>query len=256
MGKKIILLLILVSFSACGQHSKLDTFKIFSTALNENREISVYIPKNFEAEREYNIIYCTDGQFINEQYKNKLDSLIDSESIEPIVIIGIHSNEKEVSDSYFEYRNYEYLESLGVGEKNTDLSNRFKNHLAFFIDEVPKEMENKYHLKVKNEYFYGVSNGAGFGISLASYYPDLFKKYILYSVAGAEYENLNWQYDKYPNLIIAYGDKENESLIENIYKFSNYLNSKGYEHILKKYEGGHKRNDWLNQFIEDIKNLN
>lgn len=255
MGKKIILLLILLSLSACGQHSKLDSFKIFSTALNENREISIYIPKNFNSEKEYNVIYCADGQFINKQYKNKLDNLIDSKSIEPIVIIGIHSNEKEIPDSYFEYRNYEYLESLGIGEKNPDLSNRFKNHLAFFIDEVPKEIENKYHLKVKNKYFYGVSNGAGFGISLASYHPDLFKKYILYSVAGAEYENLNWNLNEYPSLIIAYGNKENEILIENIYKFSDFLNSKGYKHILKKYEGGHKREDWLKQFTEDIKSL-
>lgn len=252
---RLILLLIFISLTACGQKDSLESVEMYSNALDEHRNLSVYIPENFNENREYNIIYCTDGQFINKEYKNKLDSLIDSKSIEPIIIIGVHSNEKEIPNSYFEYRNYEYVESLGIGETNSDLSNRFKNHLTFFINEVPKEIENKYHLKVKNRYFYGISNGAGFGISLASYYPDLFKKYILYSVAGAEYKNLNWDSKIYPSLVIAYGDEENENLIGNIVEFSNFLHSKDYKHTLKKYKGGHTREDWLKQFIEDIKLL-
>lgn len=255
MVKKIALLLILISCSVCGQKSRLDTFKIYSAALNENREISVYFPKHFNENINYNVIYSTDGQFINEQYKNKLDSLIDLKKIEPVVIIGVHSNEREVPNSYFKYRNYEYLESMGIGETNTDLSNRFKNHLIFFTAEIPKEIEEKYHLKVKNKYFYGVSNGAGFGFYLACNYPDSFQKYILYSIAGAEYENLKWELKDYPNLILAYGDKENENLIQNINNLSTFLNTKGYDHTLKIYNGGHNRNDWLNEFTKDLKAL-
>jgi len=253
---KKLLLLIFIIFTACGQKSPLESVEMHSEALNEDRNLSIYIPNEFDANKEYNVIYCTDGQFINAQYKNKLDSLIDSKIIEPIIIIGVHSNEKEIPDSYFEYRNYEYLESLGVGETNSDLSHRFQNHLTFFVDEVPKEIESKYHLKIKNKYFYGVSNGAGFGISLATYYPNLFKGYILYSIAGAEYENLNWDINKtYPFLLMAYGDEENENIIQSSEKFSTFLHEKKYPHTLKKYKGGHKREDWLEQFIEDMKLL-
>src|SRR5690554_8224576 len=91
---RLILLLIFISLTACGQKDSLESVEMYSNALDEHRNLSVYIPENFNENREYNIIDCTDGQFINKEYKNKLDSLIDSKSIEPIIIIGVHSNEK------------------------------------------------------------------------------------------------------------------------------------------------------------------
>jgi rhodanese-related sulfurtransferase/enterochelin esterase-like enzyme len=235
---------------------KLEHFTFYSKSLKEPRELTVYFPENFTEEKSYNVIFCTDGQFINEQYKRKLDSLFNTKTVNPFVIIGVNSNERMVPNSQFGYRNYEYIENMGnFPNDDSTLNFRFKRHLDFFVNEVDKYVKEKLKLKTGNKYFYGVSNGAGFGITMSKYYPELFSKYIIYSTGGESYENLKWDPEKYPFFIIRCGDKEPEPLIESSKKLSEFLSGRHYEHIFEIYNGGHKREDWMNLFIRDLGKL-
>ena len=235
------------------QNSRLEHFMFYSKSLDELREICVYFPENYTVDSSYNVIFCTDGQFINEQYQSKLDSVFHFKIVNSFVIVGVHSNEKQIPNSYLEYRNFEYLENST--SDNSDLKSRFKRHLNFFVHEVDEYVKDELKLKIDNRYFYGVSNGAGFGVSMSKYYPELFSKYILYSMAGENYHKLKWNTNKYPFFIIKCGNEEPEPLIEGSRKLSKYLSKKHYKHLFEIYNGGHKREDWLNLFINDIKIL-
>ena len=49
---RLILLLIFISLTACGQKDSLESVEMYSNALDEHRNLSVYIPENFEPKRE------------------------------------------------------------------------------------------------------------------------------------------------------------------------------------------------------------
>lgn len=251
---RIIILLLLLPSLSYSQESKIVHTTIYSKFLNEPRELTIYLPKDFKLNKKYDVIYCTDGQFINESYKMKLDSIYNLGKIKKFVIIGINSNEKEIPDSKLQYRNYEYVEKNSK-TKNQELSSRFKNHLNFFANEVGQVVEKQIKFKQKNKYFYGTSNGAGFGVSLSKYYPNLFKTYILYSVAGENYDNLSWNLEKHPYFIIRYGSKEFAPLVENALTLSKFLTNHNYQHTISEYTGNHKKEDWLAQFLLDIQLL-
>jgi enterochelin esterase-like enzyme len=236
-----------------GTESKIKHFSFYSESLQELRKLTVYFPENFKSENNYNVVFSTDGQFLNKKYKKKLDSIIGAKIISPFVIIGVNSNEKKVPDSYFEYRNFEYMEDMK--SEDADLNSRFERHLDFFVNEVNRYVEKELDLRIDNRYFYGVSNGAGFGVSMSKYYPELFSKYILYSTCGENYKNLKWDLNNHPFFIIRYGLEEHEPLIESSKELSEYLMNNHYQHLLGSYNGGHSREDWMNLFIEDIREL-
>jgi enterochelin esterase-like enzyme len=243
-----------VIYSYChAEESRIEHFTFYSKSLGELRELTVYLPENFKSEDSYNVIFCTDGQFINEKYKTKLDSIFSVKNTYPFVIVGANSNEKLIPNSYFEYRNFEYIENMSSDD--SDLNSRFERHMNFFVHEIDEYLKEELMLKINSKYFYGVSNGAGCGVSISKYYPELFSKYILYSMAGENYKNLRWHLDNYPFFIIRYGNKEMKPLIKNNKKFSKYLSKNHYKHIFESYNGGHQREDWLNQFIKDIKKI-
>jgi enterochelin esterase-like enzyme len=235
--------------------SKLEHFEIYSKSLEELRELTVYLPANFNSENHYNVIFCTDGQLINEQYKHKLDSIISNKIVSPFVIIGVHSNEKPVN-SYSEYRNYEYNE--GWKSDDPDLNTRFERHKNFFVNEVDTSIREELNLKISGKYFYGVSNGAGFGVSLSKFYPELFSKYILYSGTAVykNYKKIKWNPKNYPFLIIRYGDQELEPFIVGNKELSKHLTKKHYKHLCESYHGGYDRAAWMEWFIKDIQKLN
>ena len=244
---------ILIYISSNAQQSKIEHYTFFSKSLEEERKITLYFPENFKPENRYNAVFCTDGQMINEYYKNKLDSVFASKSVNPFVMIGVNSNEELLPNSYIGYRQFEYIEN--EPSDNPDLKSRFERHLKFFVYEVDEYLTEELNWQISNKYFYGVSNGAGFGVTLSTYYPELFSKYILYSMGGENYKKLKWDPKKYPFFIIRCGNEKLVPFIDCSKKLSKYLSRKHYEHIFEIYNGGHNREDWLNLFIADIKNL-
>lgn len=249
-------LLFLLSFYLVNaQNSEIKKISIHSNSLKENRDLTIYFPENFSSNKKYNVFFMTDGQFLNEDYKIKVDSLIEKKIIPELIIVGVNSNEKDIPNSYFQIRNYEYIENFNDAP-DSKFTYRFSNHLDFFINEVNVYIKKELNVKVKRRFFYGVSNGAGFGISLVKKYPKFFKGYILYSVAGANQENIKKSNNDISKIIIRYGDKEAEPLVENNIDLIKFLKANEYNIISSSYIGGHKRIDWLNNFIQDIQKFN
>lgn len=279
---KIITIIALISFKLAlsqSQNNQSETFKtskfytdsIYSNHLSEYRKHNIYLPKGFNSANKYSIIYATDGNIKegNRDIKKLLDSLIDLNSIRPIIYVESHCNKKiadstseklgDGTKSYIQYRNFEYLETkYSEGYSSPKLKNRFKNHMLYFENEFIPEVEKELNLNVKknDRIFYGYSNGAAFGINLLNKNPELLNHYICYSTIGSNAHNLKWDKNiKYPNLYIQYGSEESflfKMEAEKIVK--NYNSTKSF-YELKEFKGGHNSKSWMKQFEKSLISL-
>lgn len=231
---------------------QITTDSIFSSSLNTYRTLSIYFPPDFKKGKNYPVVYCTDGQLIIDAYKHGIDSLIKKGIIPSIIMVGVFSNEDKVPDKEFEYRNYEYIKGWAA-ESDFDLNHLFNNHLNFFSVEVPQYLSDKYGIanSCENTLFYGFSNGAGFGISMSTLFPEFAKTYICFSMGGGYYQkNIN-QADKSckPFYYIGYGSKEPPPLIMASYDFEEYLDQMKIGHKSFVFDGGHEREKWKREFF-------
>lgn len=235
--------------------SKIVIDTIFSTNLNEHRFISTYLPKGYTKSKTYPVIYSTDGQIIVDPYSKALDSIIATKVIPEFILVGVYSNEKKVPNSDSGCRNFEYIKGWAeewADENDTLLNSRFSNHFKFFSKEAINFIEKKYSVaKSKNErHFYGVSNGAGFGVTLGSENPDLFSNYLCFSMVGGNYENLKWTKSNFPYYYLSYGSEEPVQFIIASKKFDKFLTKKKFKHSLSIYDGGHDRKKWKKEFLK------
>ncbi|WP_055437590.1 alpha/beta hydrolase [Lacinutrix algicola] len=250
--------------------SEFFTDSIYSKQLSEYRKHNVYLPKGFDKDKKYPILYATDGNEIKEKsfYKITLDSLIDNRIIKPIILVVSHSNNK-IADStsvtmgngdkvYLQFRNFEYINDNASTSKDSLLANRFKNHMLYFNNELISNVENKFNQKLnkQNRYFYGVSNGAGFGLSLLNNYPTTIGTFLCFSTFGGDIQSNTWKQNvDYPKLYLEFGSKEPFFLKED----ADFLKSK-YKELnlfaeINEYDGGHDYKKWNERFIGIISQI-
>ncbi|WP_047545720.1 alpha/beta hydrolase [Psychroserpens sp. Hel_I_66] len=255
--------------STSNSESKFFTDSIYSDYLDEYRKHNVYLPKGFDDTKTYPIIYSTDGNKITENsfYKRTLDSLINNKIIDPVILIKSYSNNKIADSSgtlgngdtmYLTLRYFEYVDQYSEGNNNPELANRFDNHMRYFNTELLSSVEQKFNQKLTKEdrYFYGVSNGAGFGLYLLNKYPNTIGTYLCFSTFGGDVQSSAWEKNiDYPKLYLQYGSKEPSFLKED----AEFLKSK-YEKLdlfadIHEFEGGHDYKKWNEKFIEIISNI-
>lgn len=243
------------------QDSTFITDSIYSNYLGEYRKHNVYLPAGFSSSKKYPIIYATDGGLGLTNKKAVLDSLIANKIIKPLVFIASFSNPK-IADStsttygdgrkaYLDYRNFEYVDRKPERAEDSLLVNLFKNHKAYFAEELIPQTEKQYNQKLTREdrYFYGVSNGAGFGASLLNTHPDLIGSYLCFSTFGGDIQMNTWKEAvKYPKLYLYYGTEEFFLKDD-----ADFLQAKYTERNLpievKEYVGGHNDKFWSIEFI-------
>jgi enterochelin esterase-like enzyme len=278
MKKIIILLLAFFSlFISCKtsknitlNESKYYTDSIYSNSLSEYRKHNIYLPKGFNSEKHYPIVYATDGNEIKGEnfIKKPLDSLINNKIIKPIIYIESHSNNK-IADSTsttlgdgtkvkLQFRNFEYVDNDSNTQDLKHLSNRFKNHMSYFENELISYIEKKLNQKntKENRYFYGVSNGAGFGMSLLNKHPELIGTYLCFSTFGGDIQTNAWKKDFiYPNLYLIYGIQEpfflknDADFIKIVYQDSNSFAE------IRSFDGGHDYRIWNAELIKLLTKL-
>lgn len=258
----VILLSSLVSIKAQDSHYFTDS--IYSEFLGEYRKMNVYLPANFKKGNNYPIIYATDGDIIDSSdfYKLVFDSLINNKLTQAFVFVHSYNNPKNADfvltgnkdTTYLTYRNYEYVESNCLTNSNSELKVLFDKHLAYFTKELIPFFEAKYEQNISkmDRFFYGVSNGAGFGANMLSKNQDIIGTYICFSTVGAySYDNFNWDKSKkYPKLYLRYGQDEEffaGPTNNTIAKF--YKQTKSFVD-LEVYKGGHDYRIWNKLFIE------
>lgn len=277
MIKNIFGLLIVSLFISCKSNkaivetdSKYYTDSIYSNSLSEYRKHNTYLPKGFNAKNDYPIVYATDGFTINKNsfLKKSLDSLINNNIIRPIIFIESHSNNK-IADSTsttlgdgtkvrLQFRNFEYVDNDSSTQDLKHLSNRFKNHMSYFENELIYNIEKKLNQKntKDNRYFFGVSNGAGFGMSLLNKHPELIGTYLCFSTFGGDIQTNNWKKDFiYPNLYLIYGIQEpvflknDADFIKIVYQDSNSFAE------IRSFDGGHDYKIWNQELIKLLTKL-
>ncbi|MFD1064339.1 alpha/beta hydrolase [Winogradskyella litorisediminis] len=272
--KIIIIVLGCVSFNSCQSkkaksitESQFFTDSIYSENLSEYRKHNVYLPQNFDKNLKYPIIYETDGGIISDSnsYKIALDSLIANEIIKPVIIVESHSNTKIADSTIMKagdgspvnlmFRNFEYVNDYSDLTKNPLLANRYQNHMHYFKDELINKIEDKYNQKLKkaDRYFYGYSNGAGFGLSLLNSYPEVIGTYLCFSTFGGNAQSKKWNKTaNYPDLYLKYGSKEPffledeaEFLKEKFNEFNQFID-------VERFEGGHDNKIWKKEYVKTL----
>lgn len=276
MWRIICISLLLITLCSCQPakentlSSQFYTDSIYSKALGEYRQHNIYLPQNFDANQHYPIIYATDGSnnIRGNLYKKGLDSLITNNITKPFIYVASHYNSK-IADStsttkgagekvFLRYRNFEYIREQASKEHSIDLRNRFNNHLDYFTKELIPTIEKELNqgISKQDRYFYGYSNGAGFGIELFNSRADIIGTYLCFSTFGPYMPSLSWKENiKYPNLYLRYGSEEPFFLDED----AAYLKEKSQEYNFfmdrKEFNGGHDGSIWLTEFMELIGEL-
>ncbi|WP_396597120.1 alpha/beta hydrolase-fold protein [Dokdonia sp. R86516] len=274
---KLICLVGFVSLSMMACKSKIEpnnlesrffTDSIYSNSLSEYRKHKIYLPPKFNKDLNYPIIYATDGNSPITDKKEILDSLINGELIKPLIFVASFQNSK-IADStstitgdgkkvYLSYRNFEYVDRKPERVEDSLLVDRFENHKSYFVDELITSIEKQYtqNLNKNDRYFYGVSNGSGFGVSLLNSNPSLIGTYICFSTFGGDIQSNFWHSDtKYPNLYLRYGSEEPFFLKDDAqYIQGKYAEFQSFIEI-KTFEGGHHNKFWEIEFTNVISDI-
>ena len=277
MTKNILILVFASIFISCKSYkntivseSQYFTDSLYSNSLSEYRKHNIYLPRDFNSKKDYPIIYATDGFDIktDSYLKKSLDSLIENNIINPIIFVESHCNTKIADSTSTKYgdgrkvklnfRNFEYVDNDSGTQDLKHLSNRFKNHMLYFKNEFIISIEKQLHQKKsKNDrYFYGVSNGAGFGMELLNRNTELIGTYLCFSTFGGGIKTNTWKKDiKYPNLYMIYGSKEPDFLKEESQIMKKvYLDSNSFAEI-SSFEGGHDYKIWNAELIKLLSKL-
>lgn len=252
------------------QQSLYYTDSIYSENLEEYRKHNVYLPEGFNKQKEYPIIYATDGEvnLTGSVIKATLDSLIQNKVIGPVIYIGSHANTKTIGDAVvdastgmsisMQYRNFEYVPSPGAEQYMPEIKGRFENHMHYFTNELIPRVEaslGQQGIRARR-YFYGTSNGAGFGANLLNADPDLIGTYICYSTLGSFATQNTWDTATlYPDLILKYGDQEGEAFKQEAESLQNNYLKTGSSCDLEVFSGGHEERLWNKEFAKTLPEL-
>lgn len=145
------LLLLLLSAKVFAAGYGIDTLRIFSAKLNENRTIYVFKPANLNTTDSVTFLYLTDGEFAAGRY----DQVQKAFPGTPVIGIGIVNTN----------RNRDLLPVKQPG-----------NFLGFISSKLMPQVEKGF--KVKSRILFGHSFGGGFTIYTLLNAPGLFDKYI------------------------------------------------------------------------------
>ncbi|WP_299272572.1 alpha/beta hydrolase-fold protein [uncultured Psychroserpens sp.] len=144
--------------------------------LNENRNLSIYLPPNYnKTSKKHQVIYLTDGAWIT-NYAAYIEQLIINKQIPALVLIGVHSNDNSIK----QFRTLAYLKDIHKYIPDTD-STLYSKHMKFFNEEVIEHIEAKFNVSNQqtDRIIFGCSNGAAFSLDASINYPNMYQHIIL-----------------------------------------------------------------------------
>jgi enterochelin esterase-like enzyme len=143
--------------------------QINSFALQEQRNVRVFLPPGYNELLTYPILYCQDGEdFFNfGRVATHMTRLILDEGAEPVIIVGVEVD-KAVRTSEYDAR-----------------GQRFPEYCQFFVEELLPSIEERYPVRqdLSGRVLAGDSLGGSVSLHLALDYPHLFRQVITLSGA-------------------------------------------------------------------------
>jgi enterochelin esterase-like enzyme len=142
-----------------------------STALNELRGITLYLPPNYDNSQRYPVVYVADGQSVL-GLAPYLEPYILDGSLPPTILVGVY-NAPSVGGR--DIRAEEYLPGINP--------ERFAAHEQFFTQEVREWAETRWGASSNPDEraVFGFSNGGVFAAAMGIAHPELYHAAIPFS---------------------------------------------------------------------------
>ncbi|RKE94667.1 alpha/beta hydrolase [Ichthyenterobacterium magnum] len=190
----VLLLLILILLLNCKEHENLyiiDTLDLKSNIFKNTRKVRVLLPPDYYQSKSihYPVLYLNDGVLVFHAYEIKkvVHDLINSKTIEPIIVVGIDNGASTVeSKNPLRDRAMEYLPWADEFETNPEAkidNPKGKLYPDFITKEVMPLINSKFRTKkgAKNTGLGGSSRGALISLYTVLEKPNHFNKLLLES---------------------------------------------------------------------------
>ncbi|ULT59417.1 alpha/beta hydrolase-fold protein [Neobacillus drentensis] len=169
----------------------LEIFPVYITSFKQDRQIRVYLPKNYnEGSKKYPVLYMHDGQNIfNDDdaiggASLELENYLDKNEIE-VIVVGIDQNTNDRINEYCPWVNGEYCKKI-LGYVSTS-GGRGREYVDFIVNELKPFIDNKYRTLKDNTAMAGISLGGLITTYAMCRYPQVFKK--IFVLSSAFYRN-------------------------------------------------------------------
>lgn len=174
------------------------TEALSSTALRENRLVTVYIPPGHEPAETLPVIYATDGNGMG-PYIRRIDTAINGGNIPRFVLVAAYA---APMSAYSNERSLEYLP--GFDDK------RFDRHQQFFVHELAQWAQENFGVSEDREQraVFGCSDGGGHALATGHMNRERFGHCIAYSTGLPPNEQMGWEADKAPFVHLCAGTLE------------------------------------------------
>ena len=153
--------------TASSSHRTIEGHTLFSSDLNEERFVKVFLPLNYDDQQAYPILYCHDGNefFTHGRIATIATRMMEEGQLAPFLIAGIAVSAKHRTEDYSLYgaRNDQYVPFVG--------------------EQCIPFVESRYQIIKEERYMAGISLGAVVTLLLHERYPDLFSRLLLFSTA-------------------------------------------------------------------------
>jgi enterochelin esterase-like enzyme len=186
--------------------------KIRSNSLNEERDITIYVPPRYNSKTKYPVVYLADGNVVT-QYALYVEYLIRQKQLPGIILVGVHSSRSSFDGKTYDpakdRRSLEYNDGFHKFVKGDSI--RFDRHLQFFCEEVPSFIESNYSVSAqrKDHVLFGYSNGASFTVSAGLKYPQVYANILSSSISWSlALEEPGWNASTAPYYHLASGTLE------------------------------------------------
>lgn len=208
------------------------TLTIESDILEEKREVTIYLPKNYNAQTRYHTLYILDAEHYFEQAVGVTNALRNTRQIPNVILIGVKTK----------IRVRDYLPPL-QGPAQGRMQSHITEHFPEF-GSAPKFalfLENELFPWIEKNYtvhptrtLVGHSNAGVFGMHLLFNQPTLFANYLLASPAPwwstAQISQLVTQSQKrysthHANLFLTLGEQESQGYYAYMMNLSAQLHS-------------------------------
>jgi predicted alpha/beta superfamily hydrolase len=142
MYKTVFLLILGFGIASCEkqefdfQGSKTES-SLYSNLIDDDFNIYTYLPANYNSNTDYPVVFLLDGNWYFEDFANQLSDLIQSGSIEPVILIGI-GYKNSIGEKRF--RDYTFPQDPEYDVENGQ-ADRFSE---FMKDQLIPEIESEY----------------------------------------------------------------------------------------------------------------
>jgi predicted alpha/beta superfamily hydrolase len=165
----------------------LDIFPVLITPFNQERQIRVFLPKNYNLNnKHYPVMYMHDGQnlFHDQDAINgtslNLENYLDEQGLE-VIVVGIDQNPDERVNEYCPWVNGEYSKKL-LGE-TSPTGGKGDQYIEFIVNELKPFIDQKYRTLQDQTAMVGISLGGLISTYAACKYPQIFTNVAIFSSA-------------------------------------------------------------------------